>query len=273
MPFAEIGGLKLHYQISGRGPRLLYIGLTGDDLRARPNILDSPLAGAFTVLAYDQRGLGQSDKPAPPYAMADYAADVAGLLSAVGWERAAVLGVSFGGMVAQELALGWPEKVSRLVLACTSSGGAGGASYPLHELAALDEPARAGRLEELADLRRDAAWRAANQAEFADLVGKRLERWRVGAGEPGRAAGAAAQLQARVGHDTHDRLGHLAMPVLVAGGLYDGIAPPANQRSLADAIPGARLAMFEGGHWFLWQDPAAFQAAADFLASEESMPL
>ena len=77
--------------------------------------------------------------------MADYAADALALLDHVGWDRARVVGVSFGGMVAQELAVTAPERVERLALLCTSPGGAGGASYPLHELAALPEAERAAQ--------------------------------------------------------------------------------------------------------------------------------
>ena len=89
------------------------------------------------VVAHDQRGLGRSSIPAGPYTMAQYAADALGLLDAVGWSTCRVVGVSFGGMVAQELAVTAPERVERLALMCTSPGGAGGSSYP---------SARAGRV-------------------------------------------------------------------------------------------------------------------------------
>ena len=132
MPFIEVRNISLYYEIQGEGPRLLYISGTGGDLRVRPNVFDTLLIKHFTVLAYDQRGLGQTDKPDKPYTMADYAADAEGLLDALGWNSAYVMGVSFGGMVAQEMAVTYPRRIQKLVLACTSSGGAGGASYPLH---------------------------------------------------------------------------------------------------------------------------------------------
>src|SRR5579859_6263573 len=105
MPFTTANGLKLYHERAGQGPPLLFISGTGGDLRNKPNVFDGPLAKAFEVLAYDQRGLGRSAKPDLPYTMADYADDAAALLEHVGWAGARVVGVSFGGMVAQELAL------------------------------------------------------------------------------------------------------------------------------------------------------------------------
>jgi 3-oxoadipate enol-lactonase len=136
MPFVQLDRLKAYYERAGNGQRLLFISGSGGDLRAKPGVFESPLARAFDLLGYDQRGLGQTDKPAGPYSMQDYADDAAKLLDAIDWQDALVMGVSFGGMVAQEFALRHPRRVSKLVLACTSSGGAGGASYPLHEIAA-----------------------------------------------------------------------------------------------------------------------------------------
>lgn len=266
MPFISLHGLDFYYEIAGLGSRVLFLNITGGDLRLRPNVFDSPLAARHTVLAHDQRGLGQSAKPDQPYSMADYADDAAALLRALDWAPTAVVGVSFGGMVAQELALRHPGLVSRLVLACTSSGGAGGSSYPLHELASLPLEEKARRLVALSDIRRDSAWRAAHSEQFAAQVEQTLARLRLGADEPGRATGARRQIQARVGHDTFERLGSIAVPTLVCGGMFDGVAPPAVVTALAAAIPGARLEFFAGGHAFLDQDPRAWERILDFLA-------
>ena len=97
--------------------------------------MDRPLPQWFDLLAYDQRGYGQTDKPDIAYSMQDYADDAAALLDELGWDKCHVIGVSFGGMVAQEFAIRYPERINRLVLAVTSSGAEGEASLPLHELA------------------------------------------------------------------------------------------------------------------------------------------
>ena len=200
-----------------------------------------------------------------PYSMAGYGDDAAALLDTIGWDECMVVGVSFGGMVAQELALRHPASVRRLVLACTSAGGAGGASYPLHELLDLDPGQQAAQRMPLLDTRWDAAWQAANPDMvrlITDGMGQR------GWDDAESARGLGLQLQARSHHDTASRLGAIACPTLVCGGRTDGIAPPANSEYLASHIPGARLELFDGGHLFFMQDATAFPAIVEFLQAE-----
>lgn len=268
MPFIRVRDLSMYYEIHGAGPRLLSISGTGGDLRRSPNIFEMPIARDFEILGYDQRGLGQTTRLDIPYTMADYAADANGLLDAVGWEDCMVLGISFGGMVAQELALRYPHRVKRLVLACTSSGGAGGASFPLHELAHLSLEDFTRRILRLSDTRRDPSWQAANPVLFQALFDQTLAGLQVGAGEPGRQIGARRQLEARAGHNTYERLPTLGMPVYICGGRYDGIAAPANLEALHKQIPGARLELFEGGHLFYIQDSRSFDRIGAFLRGE-----
>jgi 3-oxoadipate enol-lactonase len=261
----DVRGIRLHHEVAGSGPPVLFISGTGGDLRTKPGPFDSPLARRCTLAAYDQRGLGRSDKPPGPYTMADYADDAAGLLDALGWEQAAVIGVSFGGMVAQELAIRHPQRVRRLVLACTSPGGELGASYPLHELEDVPDEVRQPRLLELADTRCDEAWQAEHPDEVAAVLAYRRQSEELSRSDPEAAAGARLQLQARAGHDTCERLHTISCPTLVCGGRYDGIAPPANSEALARRIPGAELELFEGGHMFFIQDRSAWPRITEFL--------
>jgi 3-oxoadipate enol-lactonase len=263
MPTARVGELDVYYERAGEGPPLLFISGTGGDLRNKPNVFDGPLAKSFDLVGYDQRGLGRTAKPDVDYNMADYGDDAAGLLDAIGWASAKVVGVSFGGMVAQELALRHPAKVERLVLACTSPGGAGGASYPFHEIQHLTGEDRARHLIPVSDIRRDASWAAANADTHKQLI--ELGAANPFAGEPGREMGARRQLEARARHDTWERLGQIACPVMIAAGRYDGVALPATQERMAARIPGAELRFFEGGHLFMIQDRAATPAIAEFL--------
>ena len=263
MPTAQLGAIDLYYERAGEGPPLLFISGTGGDLRVKPNVFDGPMAKHFDLVAYDQRGLGRSAKPDVAYTMADYANDAAALMDHLGWESAPVIGLSFGGMVAQELVLRHPAKVERLVLGCTSPGGAGGASYPFHAIQHLTGEARAKHLIPVSDTRRDEAWAKANPDTYAQFVA--MGAADPYAGEPGRAMGARRQLEARAGHDTWDRLGQIACPVLIAAGRYDGVALPKTQENLAGRIPGAQLQFFDGGHMFMIQDRAAMPAMIAFL--------
>ena len=265
MPVAQVDDVRLHYELVGEGPRCLFISGTNSDLRVGPTVLDGPLPTACTVLAYDHRGMGRSDKPVDGYSMARYADDAAGLLDAVGWDRCAVVAVSFGGMVAQELALRHPHRVERLVLACTSSGGDGGSSFPFETMSGLDPMTRAATLLPLLDTRWDAAWQEAHPDAVAGTAA------RYGAGdahpEPETAAAGVRQLEARAEHDTFDRLGQIDVPVLVVAGRYDAVAPPENQEALAAQIPDARLEWCEGGHLFLTQDRTAWERIIGFVTA------
>ncbi len=195
--------------------------------------------------------------------MADYADDAAALLDALDWPSAHVVGSSFGGMVAQHLALRHPERVNRMVLACTSPGGLL-PSFPLHELEKLDVEARIELKLGLLDNR----WDPANDDPIPDLnslydilVAQMRE-------EPDaeRARGERLQLEARADHDTSNQLHKITAPTLICAGEYDDQAPLPNSQALAERIPGARLRVFHGGHLFMIQDPQAFPAMIKFLS-------
>jgi 3-oxoadipate enol-lactonase len=263
MPKIRVRDVELYYEIHGKGPRLFYIGGSGGDLRDKPGVFDGPLAEEFEILSYDQRGLGQSDVPEGPYTMADYGEDAAALLRELDFGPCPVMGVSFGGMVAQELIPRAPDQITRLVLACTSAGGGAGSSYPLHELQDLPPRERALRSTKLSDVRYDAAWREAHPDRAERLIDLAMERGRPR--DEATAHGQRRQLEARSHHDTTSHLADITVPTYLCAGRYDGIAPPENQRALLAALPNATLDFFEGGHLFLIQDRAAFGRIAEFL--------
>lgn len=261
MPFLGINGLDLYYERHGAGPPLLHISGSGGDLRrARPE--RSPLNKSFDVVHYDQRGLGQTSKPEGPYSMADYADDAAALMTAVGWDVAHVVGTSFGGMVALNLALRHPERIDKMVLNCTSPGGLL-PSFPLEELEKLDTEAaielRLGLL--------DSRWNPAADDPIpgiGPLYDVMIERMRAEV-EPEAKRGSLLQLEARSQHDVSRQLHHITTPTLVCAGEFDDQAPVANSVALVEGIPDARLKVFQGGHLFLIQDHSAFGSIVDFL--------
>ncbi|MEE3327642.1 MAG: alpha/beta hydrolase [Myxococcota bacterium] len=265
MPFIELSDIRLYYELRGTGERVLVFNGSGGDLRRKPGIMDGPLPQHFETLCHDQRGLGQSDMPDIRYSMSDYANDAAALLEALGWSDCHVVGISFGGMVAQEFAIRHTEKVKRLVLACTSSGGEGGASFPLHTLPELPPEKRAQKTLELIDVRLDSDWQNENPDAAQNILGTLSAARKSESESDGSTSGLARQMEARQGHDTWDRLSQISMPVFCCGGLHDGIAPTENMRQLAEKIPNAELEFFEGGHLFLTQDPRAWKKIIQFL--------
>jgi pimeloyl-ACP methyl ester carboxylesterase len=168
-------------------------------------------------------------------------------------------------MVAQEVAVTAPERVERLALCCTSPGG-GSASYPLHELAALPPEERAALATKLLDTRFDADWLAAHPADQG-LARMMAERRAQTGKSAEQLRGETEQLAARAHHDVCDRLHRISSPTLVAGGRYDGIAPPANSEAIAARVPGADLRMYDGGHAFFAQDARALPEIIEFLAA------
>jgi pimeloyl-ACP methyl ester carboxylesterase len=263
VPSASVNGITVHYERSGTGRRVLYLNGSGATL-ATSSMLLAPFAARFDLLAHDQRGLGETSIPAGPYSMADYAADAAGLLDHVGWDSCAVVGISFGGMVAQELAVSHPERIERLALLCTSPGGAGRASYPLHELAGMDAVERAAIGTRLLDTRFTPEWLAEHKGDrmIAEVMASRAATERA----PDQRRGEAEQLEARRHHDVCDRLQRVTCPTLVAAGRYDGIAPRSNAEAIVGRVAGAELRLYEGGHAFFVQDRTALPEVLDFLA-------
>jgi 3-oxoadipate enol-lactonase len=262
VPSASLNGIDFYFERAGAGNRLLFLNGSGSALAQTGPLVDV-FRARLDVVAHDQRGLGRSARPPGPYTMAQYAADALALLDHVGWASCRVVGVSFGGMVAQELAVTAPGRVERLALMCTSPGGAGGSSYPLHELADLGAAERAARSVRLLDTRFTDGWLASHPADraFVDMLAQR----HLAEKSADERRGEAEQLGARRHHDVWDRLGAVTAPTLVAAGRYDGIAPLENAEAIAKAVTGADLRVYEGGHCFFAQDGAAFPDILAFL--------
>ena len=256
-------GITFHYERWGRGPRLLFLNGSGATIAGSGPMLRR-FSADFDLAVHDQRGLGATEIPPGPYTMADYSADAAAFVDHLGWSTCRVLGISFGGMVAQELAVTWPDRVERLGLVCTSPGGAGGSSFPLHTLAAMPPAERAALQMRLVDERFTPEFLAGRPADAALAEAMAARATETESDEVQR--GKAEQLMARAGHDVWDRLGAITCPTFVASGRYDALAPPANGEAIASRVPHATYRLYEGGHAFIWQDRSAIPDLIDFLA-------
>ena len=260
---SHVNGVDLYHELDGDGPDLLFLNGSGATLETSAPLIDR-LRRHFRVLAFDGRGLGRSGAVGSAYEMADLASDALALLDHVGWQTCPVFGVSFGGMVALEVAVTAPSRVDRLALLCTSAGGAGGSSYPLHELAQLPADERMAKSMALVDSRFSPEWFADHPLDDAIIRARAASAAEPRSAE--RLKGEGLQMRARAMHDVSSRIGRIACPTLVACGRYDGIAPVANSEWMAAHIPDAKLEVYEGGHMFFIQDPAAFPDVVAFLA-------
>ena len=227
-------GTRLHLELAGdpRGePLVLLEGMGGDLPGWRRNI--PLLATELFVIAYDHRGNGHSESSDGPATMATFVEDCLAVLDDVGIERAHVYGQSFGGMVALELGLTRPERARSLILACTHAG-------PKH---AVQSSGRAPK---------GAPWLAMYAPAFAAAHPEHVaEDQRVGRAQPQHPQGQRRQWEAMQDWDAFDRLPELGVPTLALHGTEDLVVDPANARVLADAIPGAELALLQGaGHLY-----------------------
>ncbi len=260
MPVTRSDRPDLYFEVSGSGPRLLYVNGSGSTLDDA-GLITGLLASKFEVLAYDYRGLGRSGEVTGGYTMSDCATDAVSVMDAAGWPTSLVVGMSFGGMVALELVVSHPERVDRLALLCTSTGGPGGSSFPLEELDGLDPATRQARRRTLMDTRFDSAW-LDSHPDDRRLVAVIESR---ASGRDPDQPGIQEQLKARSNHDTWDRLATITCPTFIGCGRYDGIAPLQNSEAMASAITGAELHVYPGGHGFLSQAPESFDDVTRFL--------
>ena len=242
--------VRLHVDREGAGEPLLWI--TGFAISSEvfsPVLAD--YAATFDCIRYDNRGAGRSPAPWRPTSIPELAGDAVRLLDALGLDSAHVYGLSMGGMIAQEMALRFPDRVRGLVLGATSHGGPR-AVLPGPRLAAA--LARRSPLTHLpAAVVGRALFSPAFRREHPDLVRRHvglLGRHRTS------ARGALSHLTASTVHDTRARLGRITAPTLVLHGGLDELTPVANAHLLAAAIPGAELAVLPAaGHAYLLEDP------------------
>ena len=251
MPYTDAPGFRMYYEEHGSGfPLLLINGLGSDHLEWLHQL--PAFAAHGRVVVFDNRGTGKTDVPPGPYTTAQMADDAASLLRALGIPRAHVLGVSLGGMIAQEVALRHPDLVDGLVLGCTGPGGKL-SIHPSPEAMAAFAIAKGEDPE--AELRRmlpflytDACIRE-RPGEIEGFVRRRLDH-------PTPPEGYLAQLSAAVIHDASSRLGNIRARTLVITGDADRLVNWENSLRLAGRIPGAMLVVLPGAPHRLFAETA-----------------
>jgi 3-oxoadipate enol-lactonase len=252
MPTLDIDGTDIYYERRGAGePLLLLQGLGGNSLHWGEGFLGA-LEDMFELVLCDYRGAGRSGALTGDCTIAALADDATALLDALAIESAHVVGISMGGMVAQELALARPERVRTLTLGCTFPGGPEAKMTDMAVVGMLAEAVLSGDGERALRAGYDVmiapeyAADPANYALYAEVAVQYQAPVPV----------LMAQLQAIGGHDTSSRLAGIQAPTLVVHGTADRLLESVNGELLARLIPGARLELLEGaGHMFFWEQP------------------
>ncbi len=255
---ADTAAGAVGYREVGTGsPILLVMGLSGSIDDWQPDFVAS-LAADHTVVVFDNAGVGRTAPLASPLSITEMADQASALISALRLGRTAVLGWSMGGMIAQALAVLHPAQVSRLILAATQPGTGKALPIPAAAAAAVASPnpavvlsvlfppgqAAAARTYAIGILRYPGFYQASPTVVAAQ--GQAVRQWMAGQDRAGR------------------ELGDIRIPVLVADGTLDALDPVANDRALAEAVPGAKLILYPGaGHAFLFQDSASFLPAVE----------
>lgn len=252
MPTAGVAGRELYYERAGAGePLLLIQGMSGTHAAwGRP--FRSLLEERFECVVFDNRGIGFSGPAEEPFTTAELAGDTVGLLDALAIESAHVLGISMGGMVAQELALSRPERIRSLVLGCTYCGGPEARLMDPADLALLGEAYASGDFERAVR----AMWEVNLSPSFRAEESRYADFRAISEAAPVPRETIEKQLGAVVAHDTSARLGGLDLPTLVVHGSEDRVLPAVNGDQIAALVPGARLEVLDGiGHLFWWEQP------------------
>ena len=250
MPKITTNGIELYYETHGAGQPLVLISGLGYPLWQWHKMVPF-LAEHFQVVTFDNRGVGQSDKPAGPYTAQMLAADTAGLLDALDIENAIIAGHSMGGFIAQAMALDFPQKVKKLILCSTNFGGQ-------HHV-----PVTAEAMKVLTDVTSDALTRLKNGLVVSTAPGwaeknpEMIEawiQWRVA--NPIEPAPYQAQLAIGLGLMSEaaafeNKLPRLNVPTLILFGAHDKVVPPENASLLAEKISGSKVVILpDAGHFF-----------------------
>ncbi len=263
MPTAKVGDINIEYYVEGEGPPLLMIMGWGGQARSWGEPFLERLRPHFQIIRLSNRGTGLSDKPGGELTIWLMAEDAVGLLRELGIQRAHVLGVSMGGMIAQELVLNQPQVVQGLVLGCTNCGPADSVPIRADTLARL---AQIGNLPLEERVRQ--IWLVMVTPDFVETGKEFLDgiiaSWLA---TPWETWGR--QIAAIQSFDTYERLPLVQAPTLIIHGDRDVLIPVENAEVLRQRISGAQVRIVPGvGHMFFWEKPAESAGAiVEYLSS------
>jgi len=263
----HVGDIEMAYRVMGQGEPLVMIMGSGLDMDWWPRKFLDNLSSKYQVIVFDNRGMGYTTASPANFSMAQFANDTAGLMDALGIKQANILGYSMGGMVAQELAIGHPEKVKRLILIATSCGGPEAVQTDPEIVEKI-----AGKTPDLSD---PAAHSDFKTKYFAEIMypqkwlAENPDFYNRTPWDKERSSPENVKRQDQAGYQwpgTYDRLYRIRAPTLIVAGMED-MLPPENSLILANRIYGSWLVRLENaGHGLVAQYPDRIaRIATDFI--------
>jgi len=246
MPKAKVNGISINYRVQGKGePLVLIMGYSGDQTGWM--FQTGAFMKHYRVITFDNRGVGKTDKPTGAYSTKMMADDTVGLMDHLGIKKAHVLGMSMGGMIAQAVAIGYPQRIDRLVLACTYAGRSGPSGLSPEYPKALgfdenytDDDARSMPILKVVNSLYSLAF---NRLVFKIMF---VPMAKIQARLNGNT-GLHGQLEAVLAHNTLDNLPAVKVPTLVICGTKDRVIRPSSSEVIAKLIPNAKLVQIDGG--------------------------
>jgi 3-oxoadipate enol-lactonase len=265
MPIVKAGAINLNYDTFGAGePLLLIMGFGAPGIAWMPVL---PMLSGFKSIYFDNRGTGSSEKPEGPYTIGAMAEDASNLLAALGIESAKVYGISMGGMIAQELAVRHPSKVSRLVLGCTTTGGPAAIPPAEETIATLLDAMKSMSTDPERAI--DTLLSVVHPPDFvmAHPEMKQMMLLGMAAIPPTPPEVIERTAEGIRNFDSCDRVDQIKCPVLIVHGEKDILIKPANAQLLKSRLPQAELYMIpNAGHNFFAEDPMGIhQRIVEFL--------
>jgi pimeloyl-ACP methyl ester carboxylesterase len=260
----KVNDIEMYYEVHGEGfPLIMIAGLGGNVDWWDPRWIQG-FSGEFKTVAFDNRGAGRTGVSDKEYSIGLFADDTAGLMDALGISRAHALGISMGGMIAQELVLNYPEKVEKLVLCSTSCGGLRSVLPSGDVLEMLTTDRSALSPEEIARIMIPLLVTEdfmKNNPELAELVIQQMLK------APISNEAYMRQLNAIMKFDTYDRLSQIKAPTLILQGRRDILIPPENASILDKGIPNAKLVYLESSaHGLLEEAETVLRTVLEFLS-------
>jgi len=269
MPKAKVNGININYGVYGHGePLVLIMGFAGPKLGWI--FQKCFFKKHYQVVTFDNRGVWRTDKPNGPYSTKMMADDTVGLMDHLGIKKAHILGVSMGGMIAQELAINYPERVQKLVLGCTyaSQDETGGWTPEYYKGIGFDDNSSNDELEKVAigRLLTTVFSLSFNNRLYRMLATLLARMYAILLS----TKGVRAQHEALLGHNALDRLHEIKAPTLVIAGIQDRLIRPSSSETIADRIPNAKLIKVkDGSHSFFIEMKGRFNREVLAFLKEE----